>query len=216
MNNPTVWSGRLQDARSKQVIFLSHCLLNENTRYLGGAARPGIVREIVQPYIDQGVGLIQLPCPEQDAWGGVLKRYLLCFFGAQHSLLFRFRHLLLPLMMMYTRYVYSRLAKKTVNQIKDYLESGYTVCGIVGVDGSPSCGLYQSMNIEQALTQLGALDPSSSTSKEVNAIVCESLKAGRGLFVECLMQELQRRQITVPFRSHRLLDELNDRIDTNP
>jgi hypothetical protein len=32
---------RLKDERSKRVIFVSHCWLNENTRYLGGAFRPG-------------------------------------------------------------------------------------------------------------------------------------------------------------------------------
>ena len=28
---------RLDDERSKKVVFISHCLLNENVRYLGGA-----------------------------------------------------------------------------------------------------------------------------------------------------------------------------------
>ena len=35
------------DQRSGRVVFLSHCLLNKNTRYLGGAGRPGSVVEIV-------------------------------------------------------------------------------------------------------------------------------------------------------------------------
>ena len=38
------------DARGRRVVFLSHCLLDENTRYLGGAGRPGCVREIVDLY----------------------------------------------------------------------------------------------------------------------------------------------------------------------
>ena len=28
------------DARSGEVVFVSHCLLNQNTRYLGGAVCP--------------------------------------------------------------------------------------------------------------------------------------------------------------------------------
>lgn len=63
---------RMRDERSRRVVFLAHCLLNENTRYLGGACRAGCVREIVQQCLDRGIGIVQLPCPEQAAWGGVL------------------------------------------------------------------------------------------------------------------------------------------------
>jgi hypothetical protein len=38
---------RLKDERSKRVIFVSHCLLNENTRYLGGAFRRGCADKFV-------------------------------------------------------------------------------------------------------------------------------------------------------------------------
>lgn len=38
---------RLRDARGRRVVFLAHCLLNENTRYLGGACRAGCVQEIL-------------------------------------------------------------------------------------------------------------------------------------------------------------------------
>ena len=68
---------RLQDERSGRVVFVSHCLLNQNTRYLGGAFRPGAVHEVVDPYLQDGTGICQMPCPEQLAWGGVLKRHLL-------------------------------------------------------------------------------------------------------------------------------------------
>jgi hypothetical protein len=33
---------RLQDERSGKVLVLSHCLLNQNVRYLGGAVHPGM------------------------------------------------------------------------------------------------------------------------------------------------------------------------------
>src|SRR5215510_5576289 len=71
---------QLRDERSHRVVFLSHCLLNENTRYLGGAFRPGVVPEVVGPYLRDGIGICQMPCPEQLAWGGVLKRRLLILY----------------------------------------------------------------------------------------------------------------------------------------
>lgn len=73
---------RLEDERSKRVIFVSHCLLNENTRYLGGAFRRGCVDELVDGFQQEGLGIYQMRCPEQRAWGGVLKRHLLPIYGS--------------------------------------------------------------------------------------------------------------------------------------
>jgi hypothetical protein len=55
---------RLRDDRSRRVAFVSHCLLNENTRYLGGAFRPGAVAEFVAELVDHDIGICQMPCPE--------------------------------------------------------------------------------------------------------------------------------------------------------
>lgn len=68
---------RLRDARGRRVVYLAHCLLNENTHYLGGACRAGCVREVLAQCVDLGLGVVQLPCPEEAAWGGVLERHLL-------------------------------------------------------------------------------------------------------------------------------------------
>ncbi len=67
---------RLSDSRSKKVVFLSQCILNENVRYLGGACRKGCMREIVEQCVVGDLGMVQMPCPEQHAWGGVLKKFL--------------------------------------------------------------------------------------------------------------------------------------------
>ena len=37
---PEVLRGVLSDARSGRVMFVSHCMLNQNVRYQGGATRP--------------------------------------------------------------------------------------------------------------------------------------------------------------------------------
>lgn len=73
---------QLADARGGRVVFLSHCLLNQNFRYLGGAGRAGGVAEMAGGYLDRGVDICQLPCPEQRAWGGVLKRRMLVAYGS--------------------------------------------------------------------------------------------------------------------------------------
>ena len=68
---------RLRDERGKKVIYLSHCLLNENTRYLGGAFRKAGVDELIDELQKKGIGIVQMKCPEQKTWGGVLKREIL-------------------------------------------------------------------------------------------------------------------------------------------
>ena len=142
---------RLADERSKRVIFVSHCLLNENTRYLGGAFRPGCLGELVEGFQQEEIGICQMHCPEQRAWGGVFKRYMLPIYSSRGSLLYRLRHVLLPLFLLYTRWIYRRLAKEVVRDIEDYVRSGFEVVGMVGVGGSPSCGVWSGLALRRSL-----------------------------------------------------------------
>ena len=200
---------RLGDSRTKKVVFLSHCILNENTRYLGGAGRGSCVREIVEQCLAADIGMVQMPCPEQLAWGGVSKRLLLRAYGAKVTLPYRFRRILLPLVIAYTRFVYRLMAKRTGSQIEDYLDSGYTVVGVVGVDGSPSCGVGKTLDLQRSFDSIMEIEVESLTAAEMNAIVRQSLKDGGGLFTTALKEELARRGIDVPFLAHDLIAELD-------
>src|SRR6516162_5675778 len=86
---------QLRDERSRRVVLVSHCLLNENTRYAGGATRPGAVAEIIDELMAAGYGIHQLPCPERLAWGGVLKRRTLRLYHSKGGLLYAVRGMLL-------------------------------------------------------------------------------------------------------------------------
>ena len=57
----TLLSERLRDERGRRVVFVSHCLLNENTRYLGGAFHSGAVPEIAELQ-RLGIGIHQMRC----------------------------------------------------------------------------------------------------------------------------------------------------------
>jgi hypothetical protein len=48
-------------------------------------------------FVRNGWGIYQMPCPEQRAWGGVLKRHLLRAYGSKPGLLCRLRRPLLRL-----------------------------------------------------------------------------------------------------------------------
>ena len=88
-----------------------------------------------------------MPCPEQRAWGGVLKRRMLRAYEARGTVLYRFRGPLLRLFVFNTRLVSWRLARHVAREIADYKRSGFTVVGIVGVGASPSCGVRTTLDI---------------------------------------------------------------------
>lgn len=81
-------SEQLKDNRSKKVIFVAHCILNQNTRYLGGAFSRGTVGTIIDELKSKGLGIVQMECPEQKAWGGVLKRSLIQIFDSKDKWIF--------------------------------------------------------------------------------------------------------------------------------
>lgn len=52
------------DGRSKKVIFLAHCLLNQNAISDGTAVCPAAFGDLIQLPLDHEVGVVQMPCPE--------------------------------------------------------------------------------------------------------------------------------------------------------
>ncbi|MFQ7855431.1 MAG: hypothetical protein ACLRIS_10160 [Flavonifractor plautii] len=57
------------DGRSRKVVFLAHCLLNQNAISDGTAVYPAAFRELVQFFLEHQVGIVQLPCPEPCCLG---------------------------------------------------------------------------------------------------------------------------------------------------
>lgn len=210
---PFAWTARLRDRRSGKVVFLSHCLLNENTRYLGGACRAGCVREIVAQCLDRGIGMVQMPCPEQDAWGGVLKTKMLALYGAKRErpLLHHLQRALLPLYLLHYRWRCRALARRTAAAIADYLASGFAVLGVVAVDGSPSCGLRNTIDLRAACDAVAAVDRRVISTDEHNALLRRHVREGRGLFVAALARELSRHRLPVRLLAHDLFEELEGR-----
>jgi uncharacterized protein YbbK (DUF523 family) len=193
----------LADERSRRVAFLSHCLLNQNVRYLGGAFRPGVVDEVVDPLRRDGVGIYQMPCPEQRAWGGVLKRYTLPFYGSGGGLGPRLRRVLLPLFIWHTRRVYRRIAREVTSDIEDYVRSGFEVTGVVGIAGSPSCGVCRTVNLSRALGVISSCPVGRLDRSVVNRqAIAGAVQEGAGVFIQELQRQLRRRGIEIPMREH--------------
>lgn len=206
---------RLADRRGGRVVLLSHCLLNENVRYLGGAGRAGGVQDVVDHYLSRGVGVYQLPCPEQRAWGGVAKRRMLLAYGAGGTVRGPVVRLLLPAFLRHTRRVYARLARRVAGDVRDYRRSGVDVVGVVGVGGSPSCGVRTTLDLPGAVDVLSRCPLAALDRRTLNEdVVAAHTRPGQGMFVCALRRELSG--VDVPFEEHDLLRELGVSAGSRP
>ena len=114
----------------KKIIFVSHCILNTASKVVlynqeEIDAEEALRLEFVSTALKNGIQIIQLPCPEftlygSRRWGHVSDQFDNPFFR-DHS-----RKILAPF----------------IQQLKEYLSNdSFEVLGIVGIDGSPSCGV---------------------------------------------------------------------------
>ena len=200
---------QLRDERSRRVVLVSHCLLNENTRYAGGATRAGAVAEVVEELIAAGYGIHQLPCPERLAWGGALKRHSLRLYNSKGRPLYAVRGALLRAFIWWTKLIYRRLARQVAKDVDDYQRSGIAVVGIVGIGASPSCGVTTTLDLRGSLEVVAACPAAALTRDVMNEqAVLACRRHGEGLFIEALDRELKRRGLAVPALEHDLAAEL--------
>jgi predicted secreted protein len=201
---------QLRDARGRRVVLVSHCLLNQNTRYAGGATCAGAVTAVVEELVSAGYGIHQLPCPERLAWGGVLKRHTLRLYHCEGRWRYRMRDLLLHAFVWWTRGVYRRLARSVARDVADYRRAGIEVAGFVGIGASPSCGVSTTLDLRASLEVVATCPAAALTRDVVNEqAVVGCRRSGRGLFVAALDRELRRRDEQVAAFEHDLAAELN-------
>ena len=190
-------------------MFLSHCLLNQNVRYPGGAGSSAGVIELVDGYLRRGVGICQLPCPEQHAWGGVRKPLMLPAFGAGRTWRAPLIRRLLPLFETYTRWRYRRLAARVAADVQSCVDADVAVVAVVGVGGSPSCGVQLTLDLAGAVATLSECPLRELNRDRVNTeVIAAHVTPGTGWFIDALRDELRRRRLAVRFEEHDLLSEL--------
>ena len=52
------------DGRSKKVVFVAHCFLNQNSISDGTAIYPAANKDVVDFFLNGDIGIVQMPCPE--------------------------------------------------------------------------------------------------------------------------------------------------------
>jgi predicted secreted protein len=116
--------------RSKKIVFVSHCLLNQNARPLGGEKYPGVVKDILELFAESGVGVIQLPCPQLEFNEGLNRK-------SKPKASFDTNGF---------RTQCKKMSSSLIEQIENYLRKNYSVIGILGVELSSVCGVHQIQN----------------------------------------------------------------------
>jgi len=151
----------MEDSRSKKIALVAHCILNQNAKVGGLARYPAAVRDVVDLLLDHDYGIIQMPCPE------------MCSAGLRRWWHVREQYSAPPF-----RRVFQRLAGSVIDQVEEYLREGY-LCVLVGIDGSPSCGV----TVTGSDPRWGGCPNVRWENQE------ERLVPGQGVFVEALNNE---------------------------
>ncbi len=164
----------IQDLRSGRVIFLSHCMLNQNAKVRGIAKYPGVHKPLIDMLTQHDVGIFQMPCPEMSylgpmRWGHVKDQY--------NTLMFR-RHC-------------EKIAQQVLDQAVEYHRSDYELVGFIMVDGSPVCGLNRTAQPITDGEQWGGM---------VWYTPKQRFTQDKGVFCEIFQDEAQKRELgDLPF-----------------
>jgi predicted secreted protein len=110
--------------RSKQLVLVAHCYLNQNAKAGGLAREPAMLLPLLEVLDAYRLGVMQLPCPEMARagvrrWWQTKRQYDIPSFRG------------------YCR----EQAIAVVDQVADYCQNDYRLVAILGVDGSPTCGI---------------------------------------------------------------------------
>jgi len=112
------------DARSKKVIFVAHCIINMNARCNGSWVAPSAMEKIPEFLLKHHIGIVQMPCPELGCLG----------LGREGNI---YDQLSTPGNRKYLK----SLAQDVVYQVKQYRKQNFKVLGVLGINCSPSCGV---------------------------------------------------------------------------
>lgn len=169
--------------RAKRILVVCHCILNANAKIYPLARYSGAHMPLVLPFLEQGAGLVQLPCPETVYLG-------LSRFGMTREQYDVPRY----------RAVCREMLGPVVEELQAFDAAGYAIVAVVGMDGSPSCGVFSTC----AGYRGGELTEEATDLPGQTAAL--SIVPGSGVFMMELRDMLAACGLNVPFAA---VDETN-------
>lgn len=160
--------------RSRKILIVCHCVLNSNAKVLPLATCEGVYHNVIEEYTKKGFGLLQLPCPETgylglNRWGMTREQY-------NHHNFRSYCH---------------EILQPTLHQIKAFNVAGYEIAGVIGMDGSPNCGVDTTCSGFS-----GGEVCSQFLEEQTNRL---SMISGTGVFMEVFQQMLSNEGISLEF-----------------
>lgn len=160
--------------RKKKIVLLCHCILNANSKVEGLATYPSSITEVLYPLIERGIGIIQLPCPELTCYG--IKRW---------------GHVKEQFDNPYFRRHCQNIFAPFIDQIIDYKEQGYEIVGLLGIDGSPSCGV----DLTCSASWGGELEASKDLEARLGNV---NMVPSPGVFISEIKKMLDNLNLSIP------------------
>lgn len=157
------------DIRSKRVIFVAHCVLNQNSISDGTADYPSTNTDVVRILINEQVGIVQMPCPELCCLGLDRGNIL----GAQSPVVIENTRIRKEMQKSPATEQLAVLVNQVVLQITEYHKHGFEILGIIGINRSPCCGV----------------DTTSDNDNEIN---------GQGVFIKAIKEALTKKNLLIP------------------
>ena len=171
------------DGRSRKVIFLAHCLLNQNAISDGTAVYPAAFCELIELLLSGQIGIVQLPCPELCCLG--LDRG--DEHGAERPVTVENTRIRAQMLQAEEQAKLNLLVGNVLHQIREYKKHGFEILGIVGANRSPNCGV----------------DTTSADNVEV---------VGRGVFMDALYSKLSAEGICIPMIGLKGSDDISEKL----
>ncbi|MDD5494490.1 MAG: hypothetical protein PHG36_07470 [Dehalococcoidia bacterium] len=188
------------DIRIKKVVFMNHCLLNIDARGPGVAFRQGPSAELIQIFLNNNINMVQLPCCECIGWGGAARKEFDKFLPiVTNAAIHGWFPLLIPLLNA-SLSSYNRLCRKeaikVADRMEDYLREGFTICGVIGMNDSPTCGVTKKVNMVEYMKQFAIAIHSGKTADPVK-MNCDQLMDGKSFFMGNLIEEMKKRKLDI-------------------
>ena len=119
-----------KDRRSRRIVVVIECVLNQNARDDGAAVTPAINRAVIDLCQEYEVGILQIPCPEMDVLGFKRNRPPgISIRAALDSVRGRRRC--------------REISIGIANRLQDYSRQGYKILAIIGGNPeSPGCAVH--------------------------------------------------------------------------
>lgn len=119
-----------KDSRSRRIVVMIECLLNQNARDDGAAVSPAMTEAVLELCQRYAAGIVQIPCPEMRVLGfkrsrppGVSIRQALDNEAG--------------------RACCRQIGREIAERLQDYLRQGYNIVAVLGGNPeSPGCAVH--------------------------------------------------------------------------